>query len=369
VEATADDRAAVAVQALRGAVLRMPPARALDVLRTIDPSRVSVAKEVSRLLGELPGGAGHDELLAMAAGPLHRDVRAAVLRALWGHLERPATWPVLRAAAADPDPAVARAVVRIPADGASAGARRSLVELLAVLLAHPSERIRLEALHRVRWLPVADPDRLLGPPVLDALASSLLDEVEAAVDALLGAYGRGDDGWPGAAAQRVLTDRRALAAFVGRLLAHTAWTPAPYAATTRAVLDLLDTDPMTAELRPRLALAGLDAAEAATRLRAQAAAGALHAGALAEAVEAVPTVHHGDGRFAPELERLLAEDPDERLRRIALAALVADAIGRTGWDDEHRGRLATYRRDPSPLVAGAAQFTFPSDDGGLDDRR
>jgi hypothetical protein len=144
--------------------------------------------------------------------------------------------------------------------------------------------------------------------------------------------------------------------------------PAPWAATIRVVLDRLATDPMTAVHRTRLVLAGLGAQEVADRLRAQAAGGALHGDALAEALAVVPSVHSGDADFAPALERLLADDADERLRRIALAALVADATGRTGWDDEHRRRLAAYRGDPSPLVAGAAQFTFPPDDGGPDDR-
>ena len=34
---------------------------------------------------------------------LHRDIRIALLRALWDHLERPETWPILNEAAVAPD--------------------------------------------------------------------------------------------------------------------------------------------------------------------------------------------------------------------------------------------------------------------------
>ena len=125
-EALADERAPVAVYALGPAVRAMSVGRALAVLRGVGTTRLTVAKEVARLLGELPDGAGHPDLIALAGSPgLHRDLRVAVLRALWEHLQRPGTLAVLQAAVADPDPAVAGAVVRIPVDRATAGVRRA----------------------------------------------------------------------------------------------------------------------------------------------------------------------------------------------------------------------------------------------------
>ncbi len=58
------------------------------------------------------------------------------------------------------------------------------------------------------------------------------------------------------------------------------------------------------------------------------------------------------------LEAALTADPDERLRRLALAALIAQAAPPRGWDEARRERLETFRQDPSPLVAAAAQFTL-----------
>ena len=62
------------------------------------------------------------------------------------------------------------------------------------------------------------------------------------------------------------------------------------------------------------------------------------------------------------LEASLADSPDPILRRFALAALVGLAQSPRGWDRVLRDRLDAYRRDPSTLVAAAAQFTFPPDD-------
>lgn len=61
-----------------------------------------------------------------------------------------------------------------------------------------------------------------------------------------------------------------------------------------------------------------------------------------------------------DIERTFRADPDPRLRRIALAALIA-LTGFTNWNDELRAQLEQYRVDPAPLVAATAQFTFPPD--------
>jgi hypothetical protein len=98
VAALADVRARVAIYALRSALLAMPAAQALALLQAVPTDKVTVAKEVIRLLGDLDTPAVYPLLLDMDARPLHRDVRVALLRAFWAHLERPETWPILCAA-------------------------------------------------------------------------------------------------------------------------------------------------------------------------------------------------------------------------------------------------------------------------------
>jgi HEAT repeat protein len=106
-EATGDDRGRVAIYALRRALLGLPENRALPLLLGVRMEKVTVAKEVVRLIGELRGEAAYRELLSIERDELRRDVRVALLRALWDHLERNETWPVLERAATSPDDAVA----------------------------------------------------------------------------------------------------------------------------------------------------------------------------------------------------------------------------------------------------------------------
>jgi hypothetical protein len=93
-----------------------------------------------------------------------------------------------------------------------------------------------------------------------------------------------------------------------------------------------------------------------------AAADLLHPDALAVALSAVT----GSGAAAADpddlrqLEAALAAAGDERLRRLALAALIAQCHRPHGWNAERLQRLRSYRLDPAPLVAAAAEFTLPA---------
>ena len=104
----------------------------------------------------------------------------ALLRALWDHLDRPETWPVLERAATSDDPVVAAGVIRIPADRRSPEALHRLARLLATVLAHPAPQVRLDTLQRCATLPMTDPDRVLLPPLFQAFGSPLPDERTAA---------------------------------------------------------------------------------------------------------------------------------------------------------------------------------------------
>ena len=89
--------------------------------------------------------------------------------------------------------------------------------------------------------------------------------------------------------------------------------------------------------------------------------GTLHAGTIAAYISALHTA--GNRPDASELDRLeqtLAAHPSEQIRRFGLAALVGAAGGNRGWTEVRLTRLNRYREDPSPLVAEAAEFTFPA---------
>ena len=81
-DAMADDRARIAIYALRRSLLDMPVARAVALLRRVPMGKVTVAKEVVRLLGDMASDEAYDHLLSLDRADLHRDVRVALLRAL-----------------------------------------------------------------------------------------------------------------------------------------------------------------------------------------------------------------------------------------------------------------------------------------------
>jgi HEAT repeat protein len=359
VAALGDERARVAIYALRRAVLTLPAERAVALLRRAPLDRVTVAKEVVRLLGEIGSDEAYQDLLALDAGDLHRDVRVALLRALWGHLERAETWPVLERAAASADPALAAVIARIPADGLSRAASVRLATLLSGLARHPEARVRLRVLGRGGSLPLADARRVLLPALLDRAGSSLPDERTAAAAAVFNLAEGDDAALIGEATARLLADRRVLVALVGalgRALARRRTSLRPIA---EAVLLTLSADRLTDTLRASLAVQALPPVELARWLEELAASDAMHSDVLSVAHRALQLAGRRTGVDGLELvDTALGASEDERLRRLGLAALVGLAEAR-GWDEGRLARLRAYRDDPSPLVASAAQFTLP----------
>ena len=355
--ALGDDRARVAIYVLRSAILAMPTGEAVALLRGVPVGKVTVAKEVLRLLGDIPSPAAFAELQRLSGTALHRDVRIALLRALWGHLDRPEAWAILDEAGRSPDAAVMDGVVRIPADGLAESARTRLSTLLLRLLEHPEPLIRLQILQRFVSLPVGDPDGTLLPALLAKLPSTLPDERQAAATALFATCRSQDAARIEGAFAALLPNRRALAAALQSLGSAVRADLRRLLPVARGVLDALALDPLTAVPRVRLAMAALPWDELARLLKAMA-SDRLGPDVLAACVDDLGS--RTDGADLARLEAALASSGDERLRRLALAALVARASLAEGWTEECWGRLEAYRRDESLLVAAAAQFTFPA---------
>jgi hypothetical protein len=362
-EALDDARARIAIYALRSTLLEMPAAQALTLLQAVPTQKVTVAKEVIRLLGDLDTPAVYPLLLELDARPLHRDVRVALLRALWTHLERAETWPILHRAAADPDPAVAAGVVWLPTDRLSPAVQQQVLALLATLLGHPDALLRVQVLSRFASLPLADPGLVLLPPLLARLHSPLPDEYQAAARALFALYAAQHAAIAATVAQ-VRPERHVLRALLQALHAALVNNRSGLQSVVYAVLEALQPDPLTVRLQVRLAVAGLPWPELAPYLTALAATDALDAEVLMATVHAL----EGSGqRIASQvdasallaLEQTLAASLDARLRRLALAALQAQATQPAGWTAALRARLDHYRADAVPLVAAAAQFVFP----------
>ncbi len=369
-DALGDARARIAIYALRTTLLEMPPAAALTLLQAVPREKVTVAKEVVRLLGEIKTPAAYPVLLQIGAEQTHRDVRIALLRALWDHLEQDATWPLLEQAARGPEAAVAGGVVRIPTDRLSPLAQSRVLSLIVTLLGHPDPKVRLDVLARCVDLPLPDPAQTLLPPLLLGLGSRLPDEAAAAARAVFATYAGAQAPAVGAAIGALgFSNRRAQRTAADALLAALLQQPGRQQATARAVIAALSADPLTAALRVEIAAASLPVSELASFLTQVAASGEFHAEALAVGSRAIEgsRLRLGADDWAT-LEATLAASSDDRLHRLAVAALVAGAGTTEGWTQARRERLDAYRQDSAPVVSAAAQFTFPPDDAAPEGR-
>jgi hypothetical protein len=118
-----------------------------------------------------------------------------------------------------------------------------------------------------------------------------------------------------------------------------------------------------AALQVELAINALLVDDLVALLRHLASQDLLHAEVILAVIAALQaSTRRADPDAFAVLEQSLAGESDERLRRVALAALLALAGWPRGWNAERRARLQIYRADSAALVAAAAQFTFPSDE-------
>jgi hypothetical protein len=360
-EALNDGRDRIAIYAVRQLLMTMPRAQALRLLRQTSLTRVAVAKEIMRLIGDLGGEEAYQTLLEFEPQPLHRDVRVALLRGLWNHLEHEQTWAILNRAATDEDAAIADGVIRIPTERLSSATQPKLIALISLLLEHPDVQVRLNTLERCQALPVNDNERTLLPKLLNALHSVIQIEASSAAQAIFGTYSNQDAPILRTALQPLLPNRRSLETLCAALLRAIRQNPKRLQASARIVIDILNTDPMTTKLQLGIVIAALPWNEIKTHLETLTNNGHLHADALGHAIQTI-TQHPqrtSDLNALEQLERTWHDHPHEHLRRLALSILTGIA-NRDGWNSSRLEHLRTYRQDPSVLVASAAQFTLPN---------
>jgi hypothetical protein len=238
-----------------------------------------------------------------------------------------------------------------------------LLAVLLRLLEHPEPMVRLQVLQRLVVLPVADPQQLLLPVLVQKLGSPLPDERQAAAHAVFTNCKAQDVGLIGEAFSKVLPQRRALLTAVVALQSMVASDRRRLTPVARSVLATLKRDPLMAELRIGLAIDTLSWQELAREFEELSTGDSFHADVLAVARSGLGNwTGRTDNADLEHLETELAQKQDARLRRLALAALVVEASLPEGWNEARLGRLRRYREDPSPLVAAAAQLTLPAEE-------
>ncbi|MFO0906913.1 MAG: HEAT repeat domain-containing protein [Isosphaeraceae bacterium] len=359
IEALGDERARVAIQAVRGLLREMPSERALAILSNVPMTQVTVAKEVVRLVGEIPGEASFQTLQAWSGRTLHRDVRVALLRALWDHLDRPEAWVEIETAAGSGDAAALSVVVRTPVDRLDATGRARLARVLTRVLETGDPKARLEVLARMTTQPVGDAEGLLLEAALACLGRPGPQERTSAGAAVVASVREPDVSRTQAAVARLLPDRRGIRALLDALTASFDADPLRLTPLTRALLDVLEVDPLTSQARLGLVVLLERGDRLAEQLALMFARNAISADGVVflEGLLAIQA-RQARGASLDAFEMAAAGHGDERMRRLALAVLVGRASA-YGWTSARLERLRAYRRDPSPLVAEAAQFTLP----------
>lgn len=378
IEALQDARARIAIHVVRGKLLAMPPEEALKILRGIPLDRVTVAKEVMRLIGDLPGEAAYQELLALEKrDDLHRDVRAALVRALSKYLERAETWEALERAARSPDREVALAALPprylqgnqlstmrelTNRPGETVGAH--LLRWLAVLLEHPKQVVWHRAVDFCSSQRLVDTEQVILPRLLERFKTSGAVGKQEAAQALLMLSGASDAPLIRQAMEIILPQRSLLSSLLQQLY-YAARNPSErLVAVMRLVVEVLARDPKTVTLQVQCALRYLPPAEMPGFLERLVQSGQLHADALMVAVNVVNgELYRLSLEELQALEAALAVSEDERLRRLALAVLQLQARKQNNdWSDAMLERLRAYRADRSLLVASVAEFVFPPEE-------
>ena len=351
-----DARARMAIYGLRRAFNGMPASRVLALLSGVPLSKVTVAKEVVRLLGEVRADAAYERLLELDGMALHRDVRIAMLRALWDHLDREPTWAVFARAVEGADWVMASRLGEIPADRLTEASDRKLCALLGRVLARPEPEARIALLQRAAFLAVKDSERTFLSACGARLGSPYDDEVAAAMGAILHRSDERDLERLEGMLAAVASDRRALSVALEQLLSFRVKSRAGYMQAASAAERVLSRDARLAPLRVRCANAALAPRELAARLAHMGEAGHLHADALEACHHAVNGLNPG---ALAGVEARLTASPSAEARRVAVWCLVRDAAPGRGWTPERLARLERLQADASPLVSGAAQAVFP----------
>jgi hypothetical protein len=357
IECLGDGRARFAVYALRKALSDVPATQAIQVLSAAPMQKVTVAKEVLRLLGSLRADAAFERLIAIDREPkLHRDVRIALMRALWEHLERPESWAIYERAVREGDWITASRVGDVPANYLTAESDRKLSALLAKVLERPDVEARLALLQRAQTVAVTDPDRVMLRAIEARLSSMYSDEVAAATQAILSRGRDADLGLVAGAFVALSVDRRAFGEAIRGLCALPirSWTTWQQAA--RAIIDALSDDPRHSATCARIAGVTLPVLEFAQWIERRAARGALHADALYACKEGVEKVHQWE---LEEFVERLAKSDQPAARRVAVWALQRDAGPDRGWTLPRLKRLRALRDDADVMVSAAACDVFP----------
>lgn len=376
-EALGDDRARVAIYALRNVMLKqLAPDRALEILTNTQTKSITVAKEIVRLVGDLDTDDAFEYLLDKEKDPnLHPDVYIALLRRLWAYDERDEVIPIFERAAVNEHLSVLKTVVELHINNLASDRMGLLARLISQLLSHPSAEVRMTALNRLNTNPILMDNTSLQRGLEQIILSSRkqLDSLQLAANIYFRNFlSSGSASLPatpgtgvGALFSEILRTRDYFT------LKHISHILISYptgsqlllrtrVSTIKQVLKILKKDKVCQTLCVGIIfrLPGPDLHRELVEIAPN-----LHADALVEAEKYCQALTRNIKMDLdlPRLEDELWRSGDEKARRLGLDVLVAWSRCPDGWTQALRERLESYQMDKSILVAEAATFVFPPD--------
>lgn len=386
VEALSDQRARIAIYALRSSLKSMSKPETLSLLQGIPQTKITVAKETLRLIGDLETEPALQHLLSISRKEdLHTDVRVALLRALWPFLyaSRPEAWDVFESAAQSDVVVIAKASVNFPEYAlVETLDQPKLLNLLLLLLRHPSAPVRLHALEKCAALQLDDEFDILTTTLLARLRSPIRAEQKQTAHAIFAMHLTNVPFMQTLYRHLVAPGQQLLLKLVHDDVLLSKLSPDDWAKHYRpavlAILPILATDRLSVTRRIHTLFAALSWAEIRPLLEALATE--MHPGAVGAAcafLEAPRAAQsrwaaasagkgrwrrEGDSDASSRAERAWARWSDERGRRLGVALLVGNVAGK-GWEGDALLRLQAYRVDESPWVAEAA-WAVDTGEGG-----
>lgn len=392
IHALSDERARIAIYALRGIVLKeLSPSSALSLLKKVETKKVTVQKEVIRLMGDLNTKESNECLLEKEKDPsLHVDVRCALLRRLWNldddnYAGKEA---IFVRNASHEHHAVLKTIAELPAipltpdENMAIDCTELLIKLVAKILRHPDTEVKMAVLKRFQSDPLpledaneADPMALQRQLESIIFASRNKQEIlnlacQAYFAHFLSSSSPESANQPGSTVAELFQEILNRRDYKILTSVFNCFTSSPVEArllsadgrpTAKLVLEVLRRDQLCQTLCVKLIfkLPGPDFWSNILQI-----APSLHADALVTAEDLFAVLIQTPPKDLDwkALEKELRSMEDDKSRRLGLAALVA--LGRTteGWTKERRGVLEEYRGDKSVLVAEAARFVIPPEE-------
>lgn len=353
-QALDDQRARIAIYALRRSLLEMPAKNALALLSKAPRNKITVVKEILRLAGEFNGEDALHFLHSFAEEEnLHPDAQIALLRAYWKHLNNEDVWTYFHAAAQSEYAALARSTIRIPQEGLTPTARDHLCQQITLLLQNEHGQVRRETLERLVYMPLG-----CTSEEMFAVLSGMLEDVDPVIGrlagkAMLAAYVSQDPNKLVDAFSNI-NRPQSMAAIVDAFQNRNSVNHSARRNCAESLsLAILKRRKLPAQAL-RLALTLLPPAKILAILTAADSTGLLHPGAVETNVNSwhQPVDIYPQPAMA-DLEAKLRAAQSAGLRRLGLGLLIASS-SRHGWTEDRREHLREYWADTDLWIAETA---------------